>query len=52
MMIEYFKKGINNYLKEIQEDTGKQIEANKEETGKSLKEIPEHTTEQAKPSRI
>jgi hypothetical protein len=39
MMIEEFKKGINNSLKEIQEDTGKQVEALKEETQKSLKEL-------------
>jgi hypothetical protein len=32
MMIEDFKKDINNSLKEIQENTGKQIEALKEET--------------------
>jgi hypothetical protein len=32
MMIEEFKKGINNSLKEIQENTGKQLEAPKEET--------------------
>jgi hypothetical protein len=32
MMIEDFKKDINNSLKEIQENTGKQLEALKEET--------------------
>ena len=32
MMIEDFKKDINNSLKEIQENTGKQVEALKEET--------------------
>jgi hypothetical protein len=32
MMIEDFKKGINNSLKEIQENRGKQVEAIKEET--------------------
>jgi polyhydroxyalkanoate synthesis regulator phasin len=31
-MIEDFKKDINNSLKEIQENTGKQLEALKEET--------------------
>jgi hypothetical protein len=31
-MIEDFKKDINNSLKEIQENTGKQVEALKEET--------------------
>jgi hypothetical protein len=37
-MIEDFKKDINNSLKEIQK-TGKQLEALKEETHKSLKDI-------------
>ena len=37
MLVENFKKGINNSLKEIQENTGKQLEALKEETQKSLK---------------
>ena len=32
MMIEDFKKDINNSLKEIQENTGKQLEALKEDT--------------------
>ena len=32
MMIEDFKKDINNSLKEIQENTGKQVEVLKEET--------------------
>jgi hypothetical protein len=36
MVIEDFKKGINNYLKEIQKDTSKQLEALKEETQNSL----------------
>jgi hypothetical protein len=39
MMIEDFKKDINNSLKEIQENTGKQVEAFKEETQNSLKEL-------------
>ena len=34
MMIEDVKKDINNSLKEIQENTGKQLEALKEETQK------------------
>ena len=33
-MIEDFKKDINNSLKEIQENTGKQVEALKKETKK------------------
>jgi hypothetical protein len=34
MLVEDFKKGINNSLKEIQENTDKQVEALKEETQK------------------
>ena len=34
MLVEDFKKDINNCLKEIQENTGKQLEALKEETQK------------------
>jgi DNA anti-recombination protein RmuC len=48
MMIENFKKDINNSLKEIQENTGKQQEALKEETQNSLKELQENTIKQAK----
>ena len=39
MMIENFKKDINNALKEIQEKTGKAVEALKNETHKSLNKI-------------
>ena len=39
MLVEDFKKGINNSLKEIQENTAKQVEVLKEETQKSLKEL-------------
>ena len=39
MMIKEFKKDINNSLKEIQENTGKQVEILKEEKQKSLKEL-------------
>jgi F0F1-type ATP synthase membrane subunit b/b' len=46
MVIENFKKGIENYLKEIQENTTKQVEALKEETQKSLKELQENTAKQ------
>ena len=35
-MIEDFKEEIDNSLKEIQENTGKKVEALKEETQKSL----------------
>jgi hypothetical protein len=48
MMREEFKKDINNSLKEIQENTGKQVEARKEETQNSLKELQENTIKQAK----
>ena len=48
MVIEDFKKDINNSLKEIQENTGKQLEALKEETQKSLKELQENTIKQVK----
>jgi hypothetical protein len=37
MVTEDFKKYINKSLKEIQENTGKQVEALKEETQKSFK---------------
>ena len=44
MMIEDFKKNINNSHKQIQENTDKQLEALKEETkNKSLKELQENT---------
>jgi hypothetical protein len=39
MMIENIKKGINNSLKELQENTGKQQETLKEEKQRSLKEL-------------
>jgi hypothetical protein len=39
MLVEDFKKGINNSLKEIQENTAKLLEALKEKTQKSLKEL-------------
>jgi hypothetical protein len=39
MLIGDFKKDINNSLKEIQENTGKQLEALKGETQKSFKEL-------------
>jgi len=43
-----FKKDINNSLKEIQDNTGKQIEALKEEMQKSLKELQENTAKRVK----
>jgi uncharacterized protein YeaO (DUF488 family) len=48
MMIEDFEKDINNSLKEIQENTGKEVEALKEITQKSLKELQENKTKQVK----
>ena len=48
MMIEDFKKDINNSLKEIQENKDKQVDALKEEKQKSLKELQENTTKQVK----
>jgi hypothetical protein len=46
MLVKNFKKGINNSLKEIQENTAKQVEVLKEETQKSLKELQESITKQ------
>ena len=43
MMVEDFKKDINNSLKEIQ-NTSKQLESLKEGRQKSLKELQENTT--------
>ena len=48
MMIEEFKKDINNSLREIQENTGKQVGTLKERTQKSLKELQETTIKQVK----
>ena len=44
MVVEDFKKGINNSLKEIQENTAKQVEDLKEEAQKSLKVLQENMT--------
>jgi hypothetical protein len=46
MLVADFKKGINNYLKEIQGNTAKQGEAFKVETQKSLKEFQENRGKQ------
>ena len=43
-MVEDIKKDFNNTLKEIQENTAKQVEGIKEEAQKSLKELQENTT--------
>jgi hypothetical protein len=42
-LVEDFKKGINSSLKEIQENTAKQVEVLKEEAQTSLKELQENT---------
>ena len=46
MVVDDFKKGINNSLKEIQENTARQVEALKEEAQKCLKELQENTAKQ------
>jgi hypothetical protein len=46
MLVEDIKKGINNSLKETQENSVKEVEALKEDTQKSLKELQEKTTKQ------
>ena len=46
MLVEDFKKGINNSLKEIKENTAKQVEVLEEEAQISLKELQENTTKQ------
>ena len=46
MMVKDIKKDFNNSLKEIQENTVKQVEDIKEESQKSLKELHENTTKQ------
>jgi len=38
IMMEEIKKDINNSLKKIQDNTGEQVQALKEETQKSFKE--------------
>jgi hypothetical protein len=38
MMVADFKKGINNLLKKIQENSAKQVDVLKEEAQKALKE--------------
>ena len=44
MMVEDIKKNFNNSLKEIQENTAKQVEHIKEEAQKCLEELQENTT--------
>ena len=42
MVVEDLKKGINNSLKETQENSAKEVEGLKEEAQKSLKELQEN----------
>ena len=46
MMIEDFKKDINNSLKDIQDNTSKQVEVHEEETQKFFEELQENATKQ------
>jgi len=52
MMIEDFKKDIKNSLREMQENTSKQVEALREETQKSLKELQQNTIKQVKKLKL
>jgi chromosome segregation ATPase len=44
MLVEDIKEGMNNSLKEIQENSAKEVEFLKEKTLKSLKKLQENTT--------
>jgi gas vesicle protein len=46
MLVEDFKKEINNSLKEIQENMAKQVKGLKEEAQKFLKELQENKIKQ------
>jgi hypothetical protein len=48
MVMKDFKEDINNSLKEIQKNTGKQLEVLKEETQKPLKELQKNIIKQEK----
>ena len=48
VLVEVFKKDTSNYLRDIQENTSKQIEFLKEEKQKCLKEFQESTKKQVK----
>jgi len=43
MMMEYFKKEIKNSFREMQENTSNRVQARREETQKSLKQLEENT---------
>ena len=47
-LMSFLMMMIEDIKKEIQENTGKQLEALKEKTRKSLKELPENKTKQVK----
>ena len=47
MVVKDLKKGINNSLNEIQENSAKEVEALKKETQKTLKELQENTAKEA-----
>ena len=51
MMIEDFKKDINNSSKEVQENRGKQVESLKEEAQKFLKALQKTTTKLVKDTK-
>jgi BMFP domain-containing protein YqiC len=46
MLVEDFKKGIDNSFKEIQENMAKQVEVLKDEVQKSFKELQENISKQ------
>jgi gas vesicle protein len=48
MLVKDFRKGINNSLKEIQENIDKHVEVLKEEAQKSVKKLQENTAKQVK----
>jgi len=52
IIMENFKKDLKNSLKEMQENTSKQVEALSEETQKSPKELQENTIKQEKELKI
>ena len=47
MLVKDFKKVTNDSLKEVQENTAKQVEVLKEETQKSLKDLQENTNKRS-----
>jgi vacuolar-type H+-ATPase subunit E/Vma4 len=46
MVVEDLKKDINSSLKEIQENSAKEVEVLKEEAQKSLKELQENSAKE------